>query len=77
MTDLPSLADFAKEQVANRATSWADALPEEIQRQVVEAEVSVRTVVAWLHSIGYEEATDSRIDNWRRKRRAERARGKP
>lgn len=77
MSDSPSLDEFAAELEDERDRSWADSLPVEVQDQIINSKTSVRTAVAWLLRLGYEGATDAKIDHWRRKRRAERARGKP
>ena len=76
MADVLSLEEFAAQLASERERSWADSLPPEVQEQIITTTQSVRTTVAWLHRLGYDEATDSKLDHWRRKKRAERARGK-
>ena len=66
-----SLEAFAEQVAAERRTCYLDGIPEEIQRQLIDADVSVATASAWLESIGYEAIG---IESWRRKRRAERDR---
>jgi hypothetical protein len=68
-----SLDAFAARLQAERPQSWGDSLPEDVQTQIIESRTSVVTAVAWLRRIGYEEATPSKIDVWRRRKRAERA----
>ena len=68
-----SLAEFAAQQKDRRSVSWMDTLPAEIQEQVIATDTSVAIVLEWLHGLGYTDATDSKIEKWRReKRRARR-----
>jgi len=65
-----SLRQFAD---ANPTTtgyrSWCDKLPEDIQRQILDTtDVSSQQIVAWLRSLGWEDATYSKVDNFRRTR---------
>jgi hypothetical protein len=71
MSKKPTLAEFAKDNV-RRVASWGDGLPEDVKAQVVEIDCSTATCVAWLKSIGYAEATTSKVDGWRRRERERR-----
>jgi hypothetical protein len=71
----PTLAEYATAQVDTRTTSWCDTLPEDVQRQLIEVNCSVAMAVRWLKELGYAEATNSKVDNWRRNRRSDRQPG--
>jgi hypothetical protein len=64
-----SLEDFASELSAKRVLGYADTLPKDVQDQILASKASARVVVKWLHSLGYEDATYSKIDHWRRQER--------
>ena len=49
--------------------SWMETLPADVLKQIDEAgDISSSQVVAWLKSLGYAEATHSKVDHWRRSR---------
>lgn len=49
--------------------AWVDTLPDDIRKQIAESTVSAQRLVRWLRAIGYEDATLSKVDNWRRANR--------
>jgi hypothetical protein len=55
-----------------RTHSWADDLPADVQESIIVTDCSVRVVVMWLKSQGYENATPGKVDVWRRGKRIER-----
>jgi len=55
-----------------RTHSWADDLPADVQESIITTDCSVRVVVMWLKSQGYENATTGKVDVWRRGKRIER-----
>lgn len=64
-----SLSSFAAERLQNRSRRWCDDLPDDIKEQIQSApDVSSRTIVDWLVSIGYTEATYAKVDGFRRDR---------
>lgn len=67
--DQPTLDEFAAAQPDPRKNAWSDTLPEDIRQQITDSTASSLTVVKWLHSIGYPEATYSKVDHWRRQAR--------
>jgi hypothetical protein len=52
--------------------SWCDDLPAEVQESIITTDCSVRVVVMWLKSQGYENASTGKVDLWRRGKRIER-----
>lgn len=48
--------------------SWCDQLPDDIKAQILAApDASATQILEWLHSIGFPDATYSRVDGWRRR----------
>lgn len=48
--------------------SWCDQLPDDIKAQILAApDASATQILEWLHSIGFSDATYSRVDGWRRR----------
>ena len=48
--------------------SWCDALPDDVRAQILAApDASATQIVEWLRSIGYPDASYSRVDGWRRR----------
>ena len=66
-----NLDEFAA-QHQRQTYSWCDDLPAEVQESIITTDCSVRTVVMWLKSQGYENATTAKVDVWRRGKRIER-----
>jgi len=66
-----SLDDFAGQVAAERTRCYCDTLPDDIQEQLVNADVSTAVAAAWLERIGFE---STGLESWRRKKRAERGR---
>lgn len=65
----PDLATFAASHKRVHKC-WADGLPDDVKAEInAHQDVSVVTVVAWLHSIGYPDASTGKIDVWRRRQR--------
>ena len=52
--------------------AWVDTLPADIRQQIADSTVSVQRLVRWLRAIGYDNATYSKVDNWRRANRERR-----
>lgn len=69
------LAEFAAELKNARKSCWADTLPADVQEQLLSTDCSTAVAVAWLKSLGFHEATSSKVDNWRRNRRGDRQPG--
>jgi hypothetical protein len=70
MADKPqSLHEFvAANPKVTGYKSWCDTLPDEIKAQILSApDASATQILEWLHSIGYPDATHSRVDGWRRR----------
>jgi hypothetical protein len=66
-----SLSEFSESQ-RKPQVSWCDKLPADVRASIIETDCSVRTVVAWLRDeLGYAEATQGKVDLWRRTKRAE------
>jgi hypothetical protein len=57
-----------------RSSYWNDVLPADIRAQIVASDASTARVTAWLHSIGFEDATPQKIDPPRRRERQRRER---
>ncbi len=58
-------AFVAKEQDP-RSSSYLDTLPAAVQRQLIESDAGHAQAVRWLHSLGYERATQNMVSRWRR-----------
>jgi hypothetical protein len=67
--DPQSLDAWEAANPPKRPTVWCDTLPESIRDQIRVSETSVARIVAWLHDIGYPEATANRIERWRKTER--------
>ena len=65
-----SLEEFAKANPTKSGyRSWMETLPADILEQIDESgDISSSQVTAWLKSLGYDEATHSKVDHWRRSR---------
>jgi hypothetical protein len=65
---MTSLEQFAAQNPRKSGyRSWMESLPADILEQIDESgEISSSQVVAWLKSLGYDEATHSKVDHWRR-----------
>lgn len=49
--------------------SWMESLPADVLKQIDESgDISSSQIVAWLRSLGYSDATHSKVDHWRRTR---------
>lgn len=70
MTDPPSLRGYAEANPRKSGyRSWMETIPADLLEQIDAApDVSSSQVVAWLRSLGYAEATHSKVDHWRRSR---------
>lgn len=75
MTKAATLAEFVAAQVDPRARSWCDTLPEDVRQQLIDVDCSVAVAVRWLKGLGFDEATNSKVDNWRRRERSDRRPG--
>jgi ABC-type phosphate/phosphonate transport system substrate-binding protein len=65
----PDLAAFAESHEARSGPrSWVETLPDDVKEQIrtTIGSVSSRVVVRWLQSIGYPQATLSKVEHWRR-----------
>ena len=65
MDSEPSLADFANRPRGGRA--WADDLPDDVFNQMWDAlhntsGIGKVTIAKWLRKLGYEDATQGRVD---------------
>ena len=67
---MASLEEFAAENPRKSGyRSWMETLPAEILKQIDESgDISSSQVTAWLKSLGYDDATHSKVDHWRRTR---------
>lgn len=65
---MTSLEQFAAQNPRKSGyRSWMESLPADVLKQIDESgEISSSQVVAWLKSLGYDEATHSKVDHWRR-----------
>lgn len=61
-----SLEDFAKNLKDARPTAYWFTLPEEIRDIICASPHATHTIVQWLHSIGYDDATYSKIEHYRK-----------
>ena len=62
------LAEYVEQHGGRPKTAWADtALPEEVKEEIFnQPNVGARTITRWLHTRGYTEATESKIEYLRR-----------
>ena len=62
-----SLAEFTAIRSQPASAAWGNSLPDEIKKQILAStNAGDRMVAQWLHSLGYKEATDSKIAYFRR-----------
>lgn len=72
MTDFNmSLDEFVEQRTSLRKKAWADDLPQVVQDIIRTTPHSTADVVDWLLSEGFDGATYSKVDVWRRKQRGE------
>lgn len=68
---MPSTLDEFAERVPPSRTgfpSYLDALPPEVKQQILGSSAGHSVVVKWLRDeLGYEQATQQMVGNWRRK----------
>jgi hypothetical protein len=63
----PSLTEFAEANARRYANWMTDVLPDEVRQQILDSpDVSTATIVKWLRSLGYAEATENKVQKWRR-----------
>ena len=67
---MSSLEEFAAQNPRKSGyRSWMETLPADVLEQIDQAgDISSSQVVAWLKSLGYSDATHSKVDHWRRTR---------
>jgi hypothetical protein len=66
-----SLVEYVDQFGGRPKTAWADKLPEEIRREIFDNPgIGARQICRWLHSLGYLEATESKIEHFRLTRTA-------
>lgn len=67
---MATLEEFAAQNPRKSGyRSWMETLPADVLKQIDESgDISSSQVVAWLKSLGYAEATHSKVDHWRRSR---------
>lgn len=69
MAKTPSLDEFAEgNRPRTGPTSYLDKLPEDVRRQLLKSSVGHSTAVKWLHGLGYDQATQQMVTNWRKGR---------
>jgi hypothetical protein len=57
-----TLTEFAQTHAAGRThRRWVDQLPDELVTQIVGSETPPSVVIAWLESLGYENATPAKV----------------
>ena len=61
-----SLDAYADSVRAERATAYWYTLPEEVRATIEASGHATHTIVRWLHTIGYEDATYSKIEHYRK-----------
>lgn len=65
----PSLDEFAAAN-GRKYPNWCDdVLTDDIRAQIVASDAPVATIVKWLHSLGYDAATENKISKWRQRAR--------
>lgn len=70
MTDFKvSLDEFVAQRTSRRSTAWADDLPPAVQDVIRSTTHPTAAVVDWLLKEGFDGATYSKVDTWRRKHR--------
>ena len=70
----PSLDEWLVDNAPLRSSYWNDVLPDDVKEQLIASDASTARCVAWLHSIGFEDATPQKIDSARRRERQRRER---
>ena len=62
------LAEYVEQHGGRPKSAWADtALPDDIKKEIfANHSVGARTITRWLHTLGYTEATESKIEYLRR-----------
>jgi len=66
---LSSLEEFAAKNGGRKAKCWCDDLPDDVKAQIVASDASTSTIVRWLHSLSWTEASYGKVDGWRRAQR--------
>ena len=58
------LTEYVAQYGGRPKTAWADtALPDEIKQEILTNHtVGARTIARWLRTLGYEEATESKVE---------------
>ena len=67
---MSSLEEFAAQNPHRSGyRSWMETLPADVLEQIEDSgDISSNQIVAWLKSLGYSDATYSKVDHWRRAR---------
>lgn len=66
-----TLDEFAAADSTRTGTkSYIDTLPDDVRRQLVESSASHASATRWLHSLGYQRATQQMVAGWRRNSRS-------
>ena len=61
------LTEYVEQYGGRPKTAWVGTLPEEIQQKVLSNPgIGARQICRWLHTLGYTEATESKIEYLRR-----------
>ena len=61
-----SLDAFAQKVKAGRTTAYWYTLPEDVRATIEQSPYATHTIVQWLREIGYEDATYSKIEHYRK-----------
>jgi len=65
------LTEYVEQYGGRPKTAWVGTLPEEIQQEVLSNPgIGARQICRWLHTLGYGEATESKIEHFRHTRTA-------
>jgi hypothetical protein len=65
-----SLDDFQKKHRAGARTGkWVDRLPDEIKTEIMASTAGARVVTMWLQDLGYDDATENKVEQIIRDRR--------
>ena len=69
MASKSSLEEFANTW-SRPTTAWCEtALPDDVKEQILSMNhVGVRKVVRWLHSLGFDDATDAKVEHFRQRK---------
>lgn len=68
MAKAPTLDEFAEaNETRTGYGSFIDTLPDDVRAQIMASKAGHVTVVKWLHSLGYERATQQMVSGWRRR----------